>query len=136
MLAISHTVSELEGPWLEFSSAVQAVAASATPTLPKFGRGSDRVKKLVAPMTYVSADSPPMLLFHDESDRTVPDIHSDDFVKALKNAGARDITYKRYTNNSGHGVFSRNAKETAPMVEVFLLEHLERPCLAPRKRNG
>jgi acetyl esterase/lipase len=112
---------------------VQAVAASATPTLPKFGRGSDRVKKLVAPMTYVSADSPPMLLFHDESDRTVPDINSDDFVKALKNAGARDITYKRYTNNSGHGVFSRNAKETVPMVEaLFARTPVSSPAHAKR----
>ena len=135
MLAVSHNVSALEGdgPWREFSSAVQAVAASATPTLPKFGRGSDEVKKLVAPMTYVSADVPPMLLFHDESDRTVPVINSDGFVEALKNVGARDITYKRYNNNSGHGVFGRNAKETVPMMETFFARTLKAP--SSLKRN-
>ena len=135
MLAISHTDPTLEGdgPWQDFSSAVQAVAASATPTLPRFGRGSDKVKKLVAPMTYVSADSPPMLLFHDESDRTVPIINSDGFVKALKNAGAKDITYKRYTNNSGHGVFGRNAKETVPMMEAFFARTLKAPKSLEKK---
>ncbi|MCP4786786.1 MAG: prolyl oligopeptidase family serine peptidase [Fuerstiella sp.] len=127
MLGLSHTEPTLEGdgPWQDFSSKVQAVVASATPTRPSFGNGSDEVKNRVAPMSYVSADSPPLLLFHDEADRTVPVVNSDDLVKALKAAGARDITYKRYTNNSGHGVFGRNAKETLPMMEAFFARTLK-----------
>ncbi len=127
MLGLSHTEPTLEGdgPWQDFSSRVQAVAASATPTLPRFGRGSDEVRKRVAPMSYVSADSPPLLLFHDEADRTVPVANSDGFVKALQAAGAKDITYKRYTNKSGHGVFGRNAKETVPMMEAFFARTLK-----------
>lgn len=121
MLALSHVAPELEGdgPWEGFSSAVQAVVASATPTLPMFGPGTDEQKRLVAPITYVSKDAPPMLLIHDEADRTVPVRNADDFVKALQDAGAKDVTYKRYTNKSGHGVFGRNAKETGPMMEAF-----------------
>ncbi len=127
MLGLSHSESKLEGdgPWREFSSGVQAVVASATPTLPTFGSASNEVKKLVAPMTYVSAVSPPMLLFHDQGDRTVPVANSDGFVEALKKAGAKDITYKRYNNKSGHGVFGRNAKETTPLMEAFFARTLK-----------
>ncbi len=78
----------------------------------------------MAPINYVSADAPPILLFHDESDGTVPIANGDEFVKALRDAGAKDVTYKRYTNESGHGVFSRNAKETAPLMKAFFARTL------------
>jgi acetyl esterase/lipase len=137
MLGLSHTEPALEGdgPWQDFSSRVQAVTASATPTLPRFGRGSDELKKLVAPMTYVSPDCPPMLLFHDEGDRTVPVINSDNFVRALKESGAEDITYKRYANKSGHGVFRRNEKETVPMMEAFFARTLQPLDQADKKQD-
>ena len=137
MLGLSHAEATLEGdgPWQAFSSSVQAVAASATPTLPRFGRGSNEVKKLVAPMTYVSLDAPPMLLFHDEADRTVPVINSDSLVKALKEAGAEDITYKRYSNKSGHGVFRRNEKETVPMMRAFFARTLTPFNQADKKQD-
>ena len=127
MLGLSHTEPKLEGdgPWKEFSSQVHAVAASATPTLPQYGSGLEETKKLVAPMTYVSADAPPMLLFHDESDRTVPIANGDKFVKALKDSGAKDIMYKRYNNKSGHGVFGKNGKETRPAMEAFFARTLK-----------
>ncbi|MHC4997149.1 MAG: alpha/beta hydrolase fold domain-containing protein [Planctomycetota bacterium] len=130
MLGVSHGEKKLDvGPWQEYSSAVQAVAASATPTSPRVrGEGyTEEHNKLVAPMTYVSADAPPFLLFHEESDRTVPVSNSDDFVKALKEAGAMDITYMRYTDGSGHGVFSANKEETFPALEKFFTRTLEKP---------
>jgi acetyl esterase/lipase len=121
MLGISHTEKRLEGdgPWQDFSSAVQAVAASATPTTPGLRGGSDEDVKLIQPMNYVSADAPPFLLFHEESDRTVPVRHSDDFAKALQEVGAKDVTYRRYTDGTGHGVFMRNIEETGPALEEF-----------------
>ena len=44
---------------------------------------------------------------------------SDGFVKALKQVGAKDITYKRYNDDTGHGAFFRNIKETGPAMEAF-----------------
>ncbi|MBL7188783.1 MAG: hypothetical protein ISS70_20850 [Phycisphaerae bacterium] len=46
----------------------------------------------------------------------VPDI---DFVKALREAGAKDVTYMRYKDGSGHGTFFANIKETGPAREKF-----------------
>jgi acetyl esterase/lipase len=121
MLGVSHTEKRLEGdgPWQEYPSSVQAVAASATPTHPRWVGTSDEERKLAAPMTFVTADAPPFLLFHEESDRTVDIGNSDDFVKALEEAGATDVTYKRYTDGSGHGVFRKNIEETGAAMEKF-----------------
>jgi len=126
MLGLSADEESLNGdaPWQEHSSAVQAVAAAATPAHLRFKDPTDDKAKHLEPMTYVSADAPPFLLFHDEADKTVPVSHSDDFAKALKEAGAKDVTYKRYTNNSGHGVFNRNSKETYPEMERFFARTL------------
>ena len=128
MLGVSHTEKRLEGdgPWPEFSSAVQSVAASATPTVPRLRSGSEEDAKLIQPMSYVTADAPPLLLFHEESDRTVPVSNSDDFVKALEKAGAKDVTYKRYTDGSGHGVFMKNHEETGPLMEKFFARTLDK----------
>jgi acetyl esterase/lipase len=129
MLGVSPGEKRLEGdgPWQEYSSAVAAVAASATPTSPNVLRGSEEDKMLIAPMSYVSADAPPFLLFHEASDRTVAVSNSDDFVAALKKAGAKDISYRRYTDGSGHGVFARNAKETGPAMIQFFARTIGRP---------
>ncbi len=125
MLGLSHREKRLDaGPWQEYSSAVQAVAGSATPTRPRIRGGSDADRALVAPMTYVSADAPPFLLFHEASDNVVNVSDSDDFVRALKEAGATDITYKRYTDGTGHGVFRANLEETEPEMERFFARTL------------
>jgi len=129
MLGISHTDKSLDvGPYLQYSSAVQAVAAAATPTAPNLRNegATEADKKLIAPMSYIAKDVPPFLLFHEESDRTVPVSNSDDFVAALKKAGAKNITYKRYTDGSGHGVFGKNAQETHPQMRKFFDENLNR----------
>ncbi len=110
---------EGDGPWRQYSSMVQAVVASATPTRPRVRGGSEEDARKIAPMTYVTADAPPLLLVHEESDRTVAVSNSDDFVKALRDAGAKDVTYMRYTDGSGHGTFMANIKETGPARERF-----------------
>ncbi|MGI9473276.1 MAG: alpha/beta hydrolase fold domain-containing protein, partial [Rubripirellula sp.] len=121
MLGVSHGEPKLEGdgPWQDHSSLVQAVAASATPTRPNLRGGSAEARALIAPMSYVTADAPPFLLFHEESDRTVPIENSDEFVAALKAAGASDVTYRRMTDGSGHGVFQKNLKQSSEDMAAF-----------------
>ena len=120
MLGLSDGEPLLDsGPWLEHSSSVQAVAASATPTRPNVPGGTEADRALISPLTYAFADAPPFLLFHEASDRTVNVSNSDDLVSALKNAGASDVNYKRYTDGSGHGVFRANFEETAPEMRRF-----------------
>lgn len=126
MLGVSATNQELEGdgPWQDYSSQVQAVAASATPTRPMSRGRSDASMASLAPITYVSADAPPFLLFHEASDRTVDVSHSDEFVKALKAAGAKDVTYRRLTDGSGHGAFSKNRKASSADMAAFFARTL------------
>jgi acetyl esterase/lipase len=139
---------EGDGPYQEYSSMVQAVVSSATPAsfmIPMSNRARlaqeqqqnqqqlstaqqetrsrfdmpEEMRKMISPITYVNADAPPFILVHDVSDATVGVYQSDEFVKALKEAGAKDVTYKRYDNGSGHGVFFKNIEETGPMREEF-----------------
>ncbi len=137
---------EGDGPWRDYSSMVQAVVAGATPTsflIPINARharqiteGNSRadwpeeLKKKCSPISYVAADAPPFLLFHSTSDSTVNVRQSDDFVKALRQAGAKDITYKRYEDQSGHGVFGKHIDETGPARQAFfdrVLKHKSKP---------
>ena len=125
MLGLSHGEPRLDsGPWLEHSSAVQAVAASATPTRPNVRGGTEADRTLISPMTYVSTDAPPFLLFHEASDSVVNVSNSDDLVSALRNAGVTDVIYRRYTDGSGHGVFRANLEETAPEMRRFFARAL------------
>ena len=132
---------EGDGPYQEYSSRVQAVVASATPAsfmIPMSDRAraaqqqqqnkqqrrsssnmAPDVKKKISPVTYVNADAPPFLLFHEVSDGTVGVYQSDKLVEAHKAAGAKDVTYKRYEDGSGHGVFGKNIDKTGPLRESF-----------------
>jgi dipeptidyl aminopeptidase/acylaminoacyl peptidase len=121
---------------------VQAVCASATPTnflAPMSDRARQRaasesngngdasrptqlskeIKAKISPITYVSADAPSFLLVHEASDRTVGVYQSDQFVEALKKAGATDVTYMRYEDGTGHGTFMANQQETKPAMKKF-----------------
>ncbi len=133
---------EGDGPWQGYSSMVQAVVCSATPTNFPFRRreaqktDSTRRRSLMSslfagpeetlqhrlrqasPMTYVTADAPPFLIIHGTADRTVPVSQSDELVKALRNAGAKDVTYMRI-DGAGHGVFGQNIEQMGPAREAF-----------------
>jgi len=134
---------EGDGPWQEYSSMVQAVVASATPTsflIPinerqgqkdaKASSGlqdiAEEMRKKLSPITYVSASAPPFLLVHEESDRLVNVRQADEFVKALREAGTKDVTYMRYADGSGHGVFAARIKETGPAREAFFERTLKK----------
>ena len=103
------------------------MAASATPTSPNIRGGTDEQRALIAPMNYVMAASPPLLLFHEVSDKTVPISNSDDFVAALKEAGAMDVTYRRLSDGSGHGVFQKGLKRHQRDMADFFARTLGQP---------
>ena len=133
---------EGDGPYQEYSSMVQAVVASATPTsflsamsdrqrersneqaarAPRKNElrmESEEVRAKVSPVTYATADAPPILLVHEMSDRTVGVFHSDKLVSALREAGAKNVSYILLGDDSGHGSFQRNIAFTEPIRESF-----------------
>jgi acetyl esterase/lipase len=60
----------------------------------------DRARE-ASPITYVSGDDPPFLIFHGEQDPTVPIEQSEMFESALRKVGV-DVTFVR-VKNAGHG---------------------------------
>ncbi len=135
MLGLSSTQDKLEGdgPYREYSSAVQAVCCSATPTsfpLRKEDRAGDRstalfgeqnreqVMELASPVTYVTGSSPPFLMVHGTADTTVPVQQSDDLNALFQEKESQDVTYLRI-DGAGHGVFRQHASETVPAMHEF-----------------
>jgi len=145
MLGICPRSAGLEGdgPWQEYSSMVQAVVCSATPTNFPFKRPAANEKadsaskggflnslfagpeetleqrlRQASPMTYVGADAPSFLIIHGNADRTVSVSQSDEFAKALWQAGAKDVTYLRI-DGAGHGAFEQHIEKTGPAREAF-----------------
>jgi acetyl esterase/lipase len=89
-----------EGGWEQFSSQVTSAAGGSTPTtLPS--RMPDAQKW--SPATYISADTPPLLLIHGTADTVVKVEGVDSFVEKLKVDGAKDVTYVRLEGGN-HGV--------------------------------
>ena len=133
---------EGNGPHQEQSSMVQAVCASATPTdflnwrepgvVPeRLGRTflagpSDTLRdraRQASPITYARGDAPPFLLIHGTADETVPIGQSDRFAKALRAAGAEQVRYMIFDNES-HGVFQRQRLLTYPAMKAFFADAL------------
>ena len=50
----------------------------------------------------------------------------DDSVKALRQAGAKDITYKRYDDGTGHGAYVKHIETARPEREAFLTRTLRK----------
>lgn len=145
MLGLVRKESRLEGDgeWQDQSSLLNAVCASATPTDFLNWPGSYEKKPTLrwlleapktkfkeqafkaSPISYVHAKAPPFLLFHGTEDRLVDVSQSDRFVKALKEAGAKDIHYHRY-KGIGHSVFRQRRKETYPLMEEFFERTLKK----------
>ena len=135
---------EGSGPHQEQSSMVQAVCASATPTdflnwrepgaVPeRLGRTflagpgdtlRDRARQ-ASPIAYARGDAPPFLLIHGTADRTVPISQSDRFAKALRAAGAEQVRYMIFDDET-HGVFQRQRLLTYPAMKAFFADALAR----------
>ncbi len=123
MLALYHPSAGLEGdgPYQEFSSAVQAAHCSSTPIMPRFGRGkaAGRDVKQIQPMTYVRADAPPLYFIHGAQDlRKAPIQYMDAFVEAMRELGVKDMTYKRH-EDAGHGVYVQYLQTARPARTAF-----------------
>lgn len=139
MLGLAGKAAGLEGdgPYQDQSSLVQAVCASATPTdfrlfeakAKSLFKGTDAELaaqiKAASPVTHVRKDAPAFLLVHGTKDRTVDVKHSDSFFKALKQAGASDVTYERI-EDAGHGVFTQHRDRTEPAMEKFFARTLRK----------
>ncbi|MEL6105233.1 MAG: alpha/beta hydrolase fold domain-containing protein [Planctomycetota bacterium] len=140
---------EGDGPYQDYSSAIQAVVCSAPPTDlvnwdgksefdPRRGKrlfgtsdldeGLELAKKC-SPVTYVKTGIP-FLVIHGTADRTVPVFQGDSFVEALKKVDA-DVTYIR-VKGAGHGVFGQASEKTGPAMEEFF----ERTLKPESKGNG
>ena len=137
MLGLSSAQDELEGdgPHREFSSAVQAVCCSATPTNFRLwgeevrnggGRNAalfgtqdvEQTMGLASPVTYVTSSSPPFLMMHGTADTTVPVQQSDDLRALFQEKNSQDVTYLRI-DGAGHGVFRQYSSETEPAMREF-----------------
>lgn len=132
-LTDSEDMLEGDGPYQEFSSRVQAVCASATPTdFLNWGKGGSRTRiaeladearaAKVSPITYVSKEAPPFLLVHATDDRTVPYNQGKSLKEKLEKAGAK-VAWMSY-ENGGHGVYNAKSKETGPAMEKFFKQVL------------
>jgi len=124
MLAVCPVSAGLEGdgPFQDYSSQVQAAHCSSTPIMPRFrrGKGINQDVSKIQPMSYVSAHVPPLYFIHGTADEKAPVRYVDEFVKALREAGAKDITYKRYDDGTGHGAYVKHIKESRRAREAFL----------------
>jgi acetyl esterase/lipase len=131
---------EGDGPYQDQSSLVQAVCCAATPTdftdwegrAPEAKAGllagpaeslAERARK-ASPISCVGPDAPPFLVVHGTADNTVPFSQGEKFVRALKAAGAKDVTFMKY-EGAGHGVFNQHIDETGPAMEAFFARTLK-----------
>ena len=128
MLAICPLSAGLEGdgPYQQYSSGVQAAHCSSTPAKPNYRtrEGDSTEYSNIQAMTYISADTPPLYFIHGLNDtQKAPIQFLEAFVDALAEAGAKDVTYKRY-DDAGHGVYVQHIDEARPAREAFLIRTL------------
>lgn len=135
-LASAEAKLEGDGPFQDQSSLVQAVCCSAPPSdfmnwgKKKNGNANTALsrlfgdldvndaKKSASPVSHANAKAPPFLIIHGTNDTTVPVAQGDALEQALKEAGAKDVTYMKI-KGAGHGVFMQHAKKTRPAMKEF-----------------
>jgi acetyl esterase/lipase len=130
MLAICPPTAGLDGdgPYQQYSSNVQAAHCSSTPAKPnhRVRKGDTTDYSKIQAMSYVSANTPPLYFIHGTADtQKAPIIFLDEFVNALRNAGAKDITYQRYDDGTGHGAYVKHIDTARPAREAFFVRTLK-----------
>ena len=69
---------------------------------------------------------PPLYLIHGAADQKAPVSYVDEFVRALREAGAKDVTYKRYADGTGHGAYVKHIEESRASRAAFLARTLKK----------
>ena len=150
LLGTSGGVKELEGPGgnLAFSSRVQAVCDWFGPSDLTRMLGGEAVgallgassadllekAKLASPITYVSPDDPPFLVFHGDNDSTVPHEQSALLIEALKKAGVKAGLITVDTPEAGGHGFGRAATPIADLYDQVFAFFVEQ--FAPSNEAG
>jgi acetyl esterase/lipase len=144
ILGLASAKADLEGdgPFQDESSLVQAVCCSAPPAdfmnwnkkskksetafSRLFGaKDVEESKRRASPVTYAFEKAPPFLIVHGTADTTVPVAQGDTLERALKEAGAKDVTYMKF-EGAGHGVFLQHRDETQPAMQKFFYRVLRK----------
>jgi len=135
---------EGDGPYQEYSSALQAVVCSgavgdmlhsnhskrAATVYWNLAGGRNRgtpdseirtVMRWASPSSYVRKEVPPIMLVHGAKDTVVFIDSTDEFFKAMKAVGA-DITYLRF-EDAGHAVMGQKGAKTTPAMHAFFEKH-------------
>lgn len=141
MLGLTKPEAGLEGDgtYLEESSLVQAVCASATPSDFLSWNGAlfhnesllagdeatlEERAAAASPIRYAAADAPPFLLIHARDDTVVPYRQGKVLEETLKEAGAAEVELLSY-DTGGHGVFGNLKSETHPAMAAFFAKSLK-----------
>lgn len=118
MLAIGDAAASAEGDceWGAQSSRVAAIAGGSTPVdLPARFGDSERF----SPARHLSAEMPPLLLIHGTADPIVPIGPVDAYVEALRDAGARDVTYIRIDGGDHDVAYDDSMERSMDAVREF-----------------
>ncbi|MCC6485062.1 MAG: alpha/beta hydrolase [Armatimonadetes bacterium] len=83
----------------------------------------------ISPVTYVSADDPPTLIFHGDKDQLVPLQQSEEMKQALEKAGVPVRLVVVHGADHGWSNMSANVQTIAEWFDTYLLK----PATAPQK---
>lgn len=125
MIACSSDNKEFEsdGPYLEYSSRVNCVAAGSPPT--EIGNPNIPWSKHPEwwPVGYFSDKASPMLLLQGYEDPVVKVDLTDDYVEKMQKAGG-NVQYIKV--HGGHGIaFDQALEITKPAMDAFFARHLK-----------
>ncbi len=126
MLAVSSDNKELEGdgPWQEYSSAITCAVGGATSTQ-RFPPKRFWEFEECWPISYLSAERPPLLFLQGEADQTVDPALVKDYVVRMKAMGA-DVEYIGVPD-LGHDVSYTLALDiTQSAIDTFFAKHLKK----------
>ena len=135
LLGLSSGVQELEGDVggnLDQSSQVDAIVDLFGPSaLGLFAEESERFRhnktpellKSASPVTYLSKNDPPVLIFHGDKDQVVPLSQSEHLHKRLQEAGLESSFH--VIEGAGHGGLQFSDSARYELVKEFFARHIK-----------